>query len=320
MDDNLRLPPFRAKDGPPAATAIRYPPTCNPYPPSLLQTTSYGSSSSYASSASYRPPLPPPVQHHSPYPMVMESSTPEDSAPLTGDSSFDVLDWHPAYQSCQRYFLDYAQHEPGTQALCALINIKLPHQWLSMPVFSAVPAASGSSSSQSTAGQFTFGNYPRGGSSSNGSGNGVSSPSRGRNGQREATTFVSLVPYIRRLVVTGFDKPPILHGFFGDDYVRGVLPHVECERRNYLFAAKHGGWRTCKKQYDGGSGGGGVDETVPFMKPLQDSKAEEMNAADKAWSSWLAMEDWMVGPRAPEGGRRASREREDSGNEGYHRR
>lgn len=119
--------------------------------------------------------------------------------------------------------------------------------------------------------------------------------SRGNNQQ---LTFISLVPYIRRLIVTGFDKPGVLHGFFGDDYTRGVMPHVECERRNYLFAAKHGGWRSCKKQYDVGSGHGG-DETVPFMKPLDEAKGEELVGADKAWSEWLAMEDWMVGPRAP---------------------
>ena len=102
--------------------------------------------------------------------------------------------------------------------------------------------------------------------------------------------------------MTGFDKAAILHGFFGDDYTRGVLPHVDCERRNYLFAAKHGGWRSCKKQYDSGSGMGGADESVPFMKPLDEAKMEELQAAEKAWSGWLAMEDWMVGPRAPEEG------------------
>jgi len=130
----------------------------------------------------------------------------------------------------------------------------------------------------------------------------LNSPNRQRNGSANPPpAFVSLVPYIRRLVVTGFDKTPILHGFFGDEYSRGVLPHVDCERRNYLFAAKHGGWRTCKKQYDVGSGGG-EDETVPFMKPLDEAKMEELTAAEKAWSGWLAMEDWMVGPRAPKEG------------------
>ena len=214
----------------------------------------------------------------------------EMAPPLTNDPNFDIIEWHPAYQSCQRYFLDHAQHEPATQALCALINIRLPFQWLANPVTSSTPQ-SGSGAPGSSG--FTFNPFPRAGSST------LNSPNRSRTGSSQAPqVFVSLVPYIRRLVVTAFDKHPILHGFFGDDYVRGVLPHVDCERRNYLFAAKHGGWRTCKKQYDTGSGGGG-DESVPFMKPLDEAKMEELTAAEKSWSSWLAMEDWMVGPRAP---------------------
>lgn len=42
-------------------------------------------------------------------------------------------------------------------------------------------------------------------------------------------------------------------------------------------------------------------ETVPFMRPLQGLVEEEIVAAEKSWSEWLAMEDWMVGPRAPVG-------------------
>ena len=41
-------------------------------------------------------------------------------------------------------------------------------------------------------------------------------------------------------------------------------------------------------------------ETVPFMRPLQGPVTAEIEAAEKSWSEWLAMEDWMVGPRAPE--------------------
>lgn len=219
------------------------------------------------------------------------------------DPSFDILDWHPAFLSCQRYFLDHAQFEPGTQAVCALINIRLPFQWLATPVTSSTPPAHGASNQHT----FSFNAYSRGGSNVNsprsreqsrdhaGGGGGGSS-----NHSNATQLHVSPVPYIRRLVVTGFDKAAILHGFFGDDYQRGILPHVECERRNYLFAAKHGGWRSCKKQYDVGSGYG-EDETVPFMKPLDEATAQELAAAEKQWSKWLAMEDWMVGPRAPGG-------------------
>lgn len=211
----------------------------------------------------------------------------QDSGPatahLTNDPSFDILEWHPAYESCQRFFLDHAQHEPATQAVCALINIRLPFQWLSNPIYSSTSAHPSSSPYN-----FAF----------RGTANNLPSPARGGNPQVPPSTFVSLVPYVRRLIVTAFDKNPILHGFFGDDYTRGILPHVDCERRNYLFAAKHGGWGSCKRQYDVGSAGGG-DESVPFMKPLDQAKMPELTEADKAWSSWLAMEDWMVGPRAP---------------------
>nr|POE52030.1 hypothetical protein CFP56_52411 [Quercus suber] len=203
---------------------------------------------------------------------------------LTTDPTFDILEWHPAYQSCQRFFLDHAQHEPATQAVCALINIRLPCQWLDNPIYSSTPVQQNSNQT------YNF-NY-------RGNNNNLPSPVRGVNGQSANPVFVSLVPYIRRLIVTAFDRPPILHGFFGDDYTRGVLPHVDCERRNYLFAAKHGGWRSCKKQYDTGSGRGG-DESVPFMKPLEEAKMLELTKAEQAWSSWLAMEDWMVGPRTP---------------------
>jgi len=105
---------------------------------------------------------------------------------------------------------------------------------------------------------------------------------------------VSLVPYLRRLVVTGMDVPQVLHGFFGDDWVAGVGPQREQERRNYLFAAKSGGWASVKRDYDMLP-----LETVPFLRPLQDPTDAEIESAEKTWSEWLALEDWMVGSRAP---------------------
>lgn len=204
--------------------------------------------------------------------------------PIATSPNFDILDWHPAYQSCQRYFLDHAQHEAGTQALCALINIRLPHQWRINPIFTSNPTSQvpGQQNGQqgSSSPTFNFNSWP---------------PSnRNANQSHTPPVFVSLIPYVRRLVITGFDKPGILHGLFGDLWQAGISPLQECERRNYLFAAKHGGWRSCKKQYDLNE-----EETVPFLKPLQSVKQEELEAADKSWSSWLAMEDWMIGPRAP---------------------
>ncbi|WPH01015.1 Hypothetical protein R9X50_00384900 [Acrodontium crateriforme] len=206
--------------------------------------------------------------------------------PITND--FDVLAWAPAYFSCQRFFLNHAQHEPATQALCALINIRLPFQWHHGPVTSfTLPPGS------STRASFTHRSMHR--ESSTGQPT-VHSPSAMRDGAPQST-FVSLVPYIRRLVITAFDKPGILHGFFGDDYERGIIPHVDCERRNYLFTAKRGGWIACKQQYDSGSGGGD-DETVPFMKPLDKATVDELAADEKAWALWLEMERWKIGPRA----------------------
>ena len=234
---------------------------------------------------------------------------------ITASPNFDILDWHPAYQSCQRYFLDHAQHEPGTQALCALINIRLPFQWRINPLYSSQAAAP--NSNQQSAQQSPYSTFQPSWNqrstqspSSRGGSGGSTSQSNGsnnNNNQQQPPVFVSLIPYVRRLVITGFDKPGILHGFFGDAFGTAIPPLQDCERRNYLFAAKHGGWRSCKKQYDAEGG-----ETVPFLRPLENVKMEELEAADKQWSAWLAMEDWMIGPRAPgddEGGRHRRDER-----------
>lgn len=107
---------------------------------------------------------------------------------------------------------------------------------------------------------------------------------------------VSLTPYLRRLVVTGLDFPGVLHGFFGDDWATGIGPLHEQERRNYMFAAKSGGWAEVKRDYDMSP-----LETVPFLRPLQGVVEQEVVAAEKSWSEFMAFEDWMVGPRAPEG-------------------
>ena len=86
----------------------------------------------------------------------------------------------------------------------------------------------------------------------------------------------------------------MLHGFFGDDWAAGIGPLHEQERRNFLFAAKSGGWATVKTQYDMNP-----LETVPFLRPLQGIVEQELVAAEKSWSEWLALEDWMIGPRTP---------------------
>ena len=206
-----------------------------------------------------------------------ESSTGVTNLVGVGDAQFDIFEWHPAYLSCQRYFVDHAQHDAGVQAAAALVNILLPFQWLVNPVL-------GSSAPQpmpaGPAGYPAPWPRPSAGTSSHQPGN---------------STSVSLVSYVRRLVVTGFDKDGVLHGFFGDDWRKGIGPIQECERRNYLFASKSVGWAKVKYQYDMSP-----HETVPFLKPLQNVHLAEIEAAEKSWSQWLAMEDWMVGPRAPE--------------------
>ncbi|KAJ5875682.1 uncharacterized protein N7473_013029 [Penicillium subrubescens] len=187
-------------------------------------------------------------------------------SPGRTEDNFDIFEWYPRYQSCQRYFLDHAQHSVPVQALSAFLNIKLPFQRQPNPIMNSIPV-----SAPSPAGAAPPGPTPSG------------------------PPAVSLIPYIRRLVATGMDFPGVLHGFFGDDWGTGVGPLHEQERRNYLFAAKSGGWASVKKDYD-------IPplETIPFLRPLQGSLDAEIEAAERSWSEWLAMEDWMVGPRAPD--------------------
>lgn len=199
--------------------------------------------------------------------------------PQASNPQFDIFDWYPKYQSCQRYFVDHAQQSAQVQAVAAFVNIHLPNQRPTNPIPGAPPR-------------------PHLGVS-------IGQPAPPIN---QSFASVSLIPYLRRLVVTGLDFPGVLHGFFGDDWATGVGPLHEQERRNYLFAAKSGGWASVKRDYDMLP-----TESVPFMRPLQGPIIAEIEAAEKSWSEWLAMEDWMVGPRAPEnmpGGGESSRPRE----------
>ena len=182
----------------------------------------------------------------------------------TGDRPFDVLDWTPQYLSCQRYFIDHAQLSCPVQAIAAYVNIHLPFQ--RPPIPSRAPL-----------------DCP------------PPVPGRSHPTIFHASSPVSLIPYLRRLVVTGMDSPGVLHGFFGDDWASGVGPIHKQERRNYLFSAKSEGWIATKRDYDMLP-----LETVPFMRPLQGSATTEIEGAENTWSEWLAMGDWMVGPRAPD--------------------
>ncbi|KAF2635860.1 hypothetical protein P280DRAFT_410753 [Massarina eburnea CBS 473.64] len=219
------------------------------------------------------PPFHPPRQP--PLPGASSSRSPEGVG-SPGVPHFDILEWHPAYQSCQRYFLDHAQHNAPVQAIAAFVNIQLPFQWSANPIVSAtgpLPHSSGPAAYNMP--------WPRSGPMNN-------------TGNQHTPAWVSLVPYIRRLVITGMDKESFMHGFFGDDWRKGVGTVHECERRNYLFAAKSADWASVKAQYDMSP-----HETVPFVKPLHDAAEEELDMAEKTWSQFMAMQDWMLGPRAP---------------------
>ncbi|KAI1111087.1 hypothetical protein F5Y14DRAFT_330308 [Nemania sp. NC0429] len=200
-----------------------------------------------------------------------ERNPPNPALPIQ-DSQFDVLQWYPHFQSCVRYFLDHAQHHGPVQALAAFINIRLPFQKPQSPVISSRPSGSPSrmpSPSSSATANFALPSQP--------------------------PITISLTPYIRRLVATGFDFPGMLHGFFGDDWELGIGHLHKAERRNYLFAAKASSWLDVKSQYDMPD-----EQTIPFLRPLEHVTEEEIVGAEKNWSQWLAMQDWMVGPRNPE--------------------
>lgn len=174
-------------------------------------------------------------------------------------ADLDILEWYPQFQSCHRYFLDHAQHSGPVRALAAYINIQLPYQKQPNPIAS------------------------------------YTSTSRTDSSGSQKDPQVSLIPYIRRLVATGHDSPGVLHGFFGDDWAKGIGSIHAIERRNYLFAAKSTSWMKVKQAYDMSP-----DESCPFLIPLKETTEEEIQAAEATWSEWLAMQDWMLGPRSPE--------------------
>ncbi|OKL58183.1 hypothetical protein UA08_06775 [Talaromyces atroroseus] len=187
------------------------------------------------------------------------------SATLYADAGkINPVEWFPFYQGCVEHFVNVAQYRPLARSLAAHINILLPYQRTTDAVLEF--SKSIANESNSTKQQLS------------------SSTSR----------LISLTPYIRRLVITATDAPAIMQELFGNDWVKGVGTVHSQERVNYLFSAKSGGWLKTKAQYDLSP-----HETVPFLRPLRDPQEEELRAAETHWSEWLAMEDWMVGPRSP---------------------
>ncbi|KAL2257593.1 hypothetical protein VTK26DRAFT_9428 [Humicola hyalothermophila] len=189
------------------------------------------------------------------------------------DAQFDIFDWHPYFQSCVRYFVEHAQYNGPIQALAAFINIQLPFQRAAQNHLQLSRASPAVAAVAAVAAVPPSSSYPP----------------------------TLLQPYIRRLVATGFDVPAVLHGFFGDDWAVGIRPLHERERRNYLFAAKSSSWLEVRRAYDMGA-----DEAVPFLRPLAGVTEAEIEKAEEEWSAWLAMQDWMLGPRSLDAQRAAS--------------
>lgn len=216
-------------------------------------------------------------------PPPRQQAEPTYNHPAMGGDGFDIFEWHAAYLSCQRFFLDHGQYEPGSQAVTALLNILLPHQ-LPKPITSwADPELTSPSA------RFASTYVPPGATAPRPEPVPLPGPPKMPN-------FISLIPYVRRFVITGFDNDAILHGFFGDDYKKAIMPLRECERRNYLFVAKSGGWEKAKAQYD-------MDpsQSVPWMRAPKDIQDLELENAEKTWNAWHALEDWTASSRMPDG-------------------
>lgn len=103
---------------------------------------------------------------------------------------------------------------------------------------------------------------------------------------------VSPIPYIRRLVVTGLASPSVMSFFFSEQWKLGVGHIVQAERQNFLLVAKSESWLSVKSHYDICE-----EQSVPFLVPLQYIMEPEIQSAEACWSEWLAMQDWMLGPR-----------------------
>ncbi|KAI9646514.1 hypothetical protein NHQ30_004507 [Ciborinia camelliae] len=184
---------------------------------------------------------------------------------------FDTVTWYRYYQRCHEYFLDRAQHDFYVQAVAAFINIQLPYQKQPYPVNRA--SASWSQGNLSDRSQML--DHPPG----------YPQP-------------VSLIPYIKRLIITGHDDVRILGTWFGPDWHQGIGTIHEMERRNYLFASKSKEWLDVKKYYDESPT---AEQSTPYMIPLPNIEEVELRSTDDAWSNWMAMQDWVIGPRTPAG-------------------
>lgn len=183
------------------------------------------------------------------------------------DAFAEIRDWHSACQSCTRYLCDYAQRTALVQALAAYMNIRLPSQRRELHARQDDPIQARNGRLESTC-LATLG---------------------------DANDIFSLIPYIRRLVATGLDSPSVLHAFFGDCWRTGLKHILTSERNNFLLVAKSGNWLSVKLSYDMEHG-----QEIPFLVPRRQVSEMELYAAERHWSAWLAMQDWMIGTRTPD--------------------
>ncbi|PQE12133.1 ilp is an apoptosis inhibitor protein [Rutstroemia sp. NJR-2017a BVV2] len=211
-------------------------------------------------------------------------------------SVFNTLDWYKHFLSCQEHFLEKGQHDYAVQAIAAFINIQLPFQKQPYPVNRADQAWSRKNLAERPSerrdrewdGDAAHQGHPAYQQQHG-------SPSRSRQGKEPGyPQHVSLIPYLRRLIITSHDSDEILEYFFGVNWRKGLGALHEVERRNYMFASKSKNWLDVKTAYDISP-----EQSVPFLTPLREVLEVELKASDDAWSQWMAMGDWMLGPREP---------------------
>jgi len=121
---------------------------------------------------------------------------PHETSHFEADAEFprvsphvDPTEWFPHYRNCVSHFVNVAQHTAFVQALAAFLNIHLPYQKTS----DRDTRLSDRSTRQPEAASRSISSAP-----------------------------ISLIPYIRRLVVTATDTPSILHRFFGEEWNAGL--------------------------------------------------------------------------------------------------
>ncbi|RPA75506.1 hypothetical protein BJ508DRAFT_332025 [Ascobolus immersus RN42] len=230
-----------------------------------------------------------------------QSSRDDDSvAPQQAALNFDLTLWHVHHQACRTYFVEEGQYKEAAKALAAFLNIRLPHQIPGTPLrqqffstTSQLPWAGPDEDIRRKAQASLSFNGP--------------DHHRSPNPLTDAYTDISLFPYLKRLVCTGFDKDSVMLELFGEHWMQGIKRLLDQERKNFLFAVRSKGssWLKVKEVYDAGMG---PNELVPFLKPLGEAEdgASERGQADMEWKQWEEFEAWEAPGSNARGKRRAN--------------